>query len=576
MDKIKQILEDLNKGFLRLGTIFKSYRSLPTDVDKGILWLGPICVLAFVLILTVMYGWVGNIKSTGGEGPETPDLNLVNQVQVGRQGQGGQLVHHGKFPAGIGNGQIQLINNPTFPTGIGNGQIKLIGLNQLGPYLGLSLGDIPDFVARDLKIKADTGVYVKKVIPASPAEKAGLKGGDILFKCDHKQVNSKAQVGKILTTKKTGDVIKLVVNRNGRKMSLHVKLEEMPDNLMTVAATSTGPTWMGADIQNVDAVMKLQFSLPDNRGVIVSYVAGKSPAQTAGIKVGDVIRRFGETRIRDVKQLQSLILKGNPGKQVQLAILRDSQYLTIPITLGQKAPGTTKIPFVVPAEIAIEGTWIGMDVAELSAGDASALGLPAGTRGILVEDVESPPATMVGFQTGDVITAINGTPTPEMKQFVKVTRNLSGAVVDVIRGNKHLFLSVPPPGFTQQGTKLKGTFDNKFKQVATAIPSRGMLAIFAAGPELSSAVAGNITSTPYLILVDLANNRFAAIGPNSTRALVTTVSQYGITGLVCRNISPQSASMLAAGGVNIYSGVVGNANEAIGLYESGRLVAMRN
>ena len=529
------------------------------------LWLGPICVLAFVIILAVMYGWVDNMGSASIGGSEAPEMNLVNLVQVpGQTGtpagqQGEQLVHHGKFPTGIGNGQIQLIK-----------------LNQpASPYLGLSLGEVADAVAKELKIPTDTGVYVKAVIPMSPAEKSGLKAGDVLLKCDHKKVNSQAQVGRILESKKAGDVIKLVINRNGRKKSLQVKLENVPDNIVKVAATSR-PTWMGADIQNIDAVMKLQFNLPDTKGVIVSNVAAGSPAQTAGLQTGDVIKRFGETRIRDVRKLQSLILKGNPGNQVQLTILRDSQYLTTPITLGQKAPGTTKIPFIVPAEIVIEGTWIGMDVSELSAGDASALGLPAGTKGILVEDVESPPATMVGFQTGDVITAINGTPTPEMKQFVKVTRNLSGAVVDVIRGNKHLFLSVPPPGFTQQGTKLKGALDNRFRQVATAIPSRGMLAIFAIGPDINAHVAGNITAAPYLILVDLDNNRFAALPPGSLNSLPDIIQQYNITTLICSNISRQAAAELVAKGIAIYSGVFGTANDAIGLYESGSLVAMRN
>jgi S1-C subfamily serine protease/predicted Fe-Mo cluster-binding NifX family protein len=587
VDKAKEILQDI------VNKINDLLKGILKDKDKGLLWLGPICVLAFVLILTVMYGWVGNIENTGAERPEMSEMNLVNQVQVpqaGQQGQAGQLVHHGTFPVGIGNSQMQLINKPIFPLGIGNGQmqlinepkypvgignsqIRLIGLNQFGPYLGLSLGDVPDFVAKDLKIKADAGVYVKKVMPASPAEKAGLKGGDILLKCDHKKVNSHAQVGKILAAKKIGDVIKLLVNRNGRKKSFHVKLEKIPDNLMTVAATTTSPTWMGADIQDIDAVMKLRFNLPDKRGVIVSYVAGKSPAQTAGIQASDVIRRFGETRIRNVSQFKSLILKGQPGQQVQLTILRNGQHLTLPVVLGQMAHGTGKTPFIAPADMAIEGSWIGMDVSELSAGGASALGLPAGTTGIMVGDVESPPAITVGFQAGDVIVGVNGMPTPDMKSFVTATRKQSSAVVDVLRGNKHLYISVPPPGFTRQMTKIN-TGTRNMKQVAMTLPSRGMLAIFATGPELSATVAGNTAASPYMILVDLNNNRFAALGTNSASALANTVSHYGISGLICRDLSPQSASVLAAGGVSVYSGVVGTANDAIGLYESGSLIAM--
>lgn len=537
-------------------------------MDKGLLWLGPVCVLAFVLILTVMYGWVGDFKlrTPDGEIIGTPGVEDIRERTHGGEDfvtrtPGGVFGH--EMP------EMNLVNQVQPPlTGAGNGQ------NQpTWPYLGLSLGDVPDFVAKDMNIRADVGVYVKKVIPASPAEKSGLKGGDILLKCDHKKVNSPGKVGQILAVKKAGDTIKLVVNRNGRKKSYYVKLEMMPGNLMMAAATTSGPTWMGADIQDIDVVMKLRFRLPDNRGVILSYVAHKSPAQTAGLLAGDVIRRFGETRIRNVSQLKSLILKGRPGDQVQLTLLRNGQHKTLPIVLGQKPQGAGKTPFIAPADMAIEGTWIGMDVSELSAGGASALGLPAGTMGILVGDVESPPAITVGFQTGDVITAVNGMPTPDMKNFVTATKKQSSALVDVIRGNKHLYISVPPPGFTRQMTKINSGPTN-MKQVAMSVPSRGRLAIFATGPDVNAYVAGNITTTPYLILVDLVKNSFAILNPNSLNALPGIVQQYNITALVCSNISQPAAVKLTEKGVVIYSGVVGTANDAIGLYESGSLIAM--
>jgi predicted Fe-Mo cluster-binding NifX family protein len=205
----------------------------------------------------------------------------------------------------------------------------------------------------------------------------------------------------------------------------------------------------------------------------------------------------------------------------------------------------------------------------------AALGLAAGTRGILVNDVESPPATVVGFQTGDVIVAVNGHPTPDMKQFVAASKKQSGAVVDVIRGNKHLFMSVPPPGFTQQGTQLNTGLNNKFRQVAVTSPIRGRLAIFASGPGLNSAVAGNTAYLPYLILVDLNNNSYAVMDPNSLNSLPEIVQQYNVTDLVCTDISGQTAAALASSGVVIYSGVVGTAGDAIGLYQSNRLISMK-
>jgi S1-C subfamily serine protease len=486
------------------------------------------------------------------------------------------LIHTQTFPAGIGNNQIQLINKPTFPSGIGNGQIQLINQNQPGrPFLGLNLSEVNEAVAKELKLRAGTGVYINKVVSMSPGQKAGLKAGDVILKCAHKTVNTPELVGQILAGKKAGDVIKVVVNRNGRKKSFHVRLENAPMGLNVGAIQN--PTWMGADIQDIDAVMKIQFNLPDNRGVIVNHVAQNSPAQAAGLMTGDVIRRFGGTRLQHVKQLQSLILNSQPGQQVRLTILRNGQHLALNVIPGHKPLGsaTPNIPFVAPADMVIEGSWIGMDVTEASANDVAALGLPAGTRGILVNDVEGPPATVVGFQTGDVIVAVNGNPTPDMKQFVAASKKQSGAVVDVIRGNKHLFMSVPPPGFTQQGTQLNTGPNNKFRQVAMGGPVRGRLGIFASGPDLNSAVTGNTQNLPYLILIDLNNNSYAVMDSNSLNSLTEVVGLYNITDIVCSDISPQTAAALASRGVVIYSGVVGTAGDAVGLYESNRLISMK-
>ncbi len=306
-------------------------------MNRNVIWLGPITVLCFVVILAVMYGWVGSVDSVGletRERPETLQANLL-QPQTGgqpdnqadaRKGQpeaAGRLVHQGRFPAGIGsgqiqlinnpafsagigNGQIQLINNPTFSAGIGNGQIQLINQNQPGgPYLGLQMSELDKIVAGDLNIPAGTGVYVNGVVAASPAQKAGLKKGDVVLKCAHKAVNTPEAMGRLLQNKKAGDVVKLLVNRNGKKKSFQVKLENAPLGLNAGAVQN--PVWMGADIQDIDAVMKIRFNLPDQRGVIVSHVAKGSPALAAGLKTGDVVRRFGNVRIRDVKQMQSLI-----------------------------------------------------------------------------------------------------------------------------------------------------------------------------------------------------------------------------------------------------------------------------
>nr|ASQ41193.1 MamE-like magnetosome protein [Candidatus Magnetananas rongchenensis] len=568
-------------------------------MNKGLL-LGPLTVIAFIILLTVMYRWVGDMPPTTGEAESELNLvrlntpvdnrtdatagggHIVNNITVpaGIGNQNIQMIHNTRpFSAGIGgpqNGQMQLIAKPTFPMGIGNNQIQLINQAQPGAvYLGVDLTEVTAALANELKVPPATGVYVKSVVANSPAKDAGIKMGDVIIKCDHKPVNSREQIGRITGVKKDGDVIKILVMRDGRKKSFHVKLKTAPANLIAVAAQKTNPIWMGADIQDIDAIMKMQFNLPDKKGVIVSHVNAKSPAATAGLKTGDVIRRFNGTRLRDVTKFQSLILKGQPGEQVKLTVLRDRAHVTIPVTLGQKSPTVKPVPFLGPADIAIEGSWIGMDVSELDPKDAGTLGLPVGVAGILVNDVESPPASSLGFQTNDVITSINGIPTPDMKHFLAATKHQNQAVVDVIRGNKHLFMTVPPPGYTRQGTKLNMGINNNFKQVAANRPA-GRIAIFSTGSDLNAYVADNISCNPFIILIDISKNRYAVLGQVSMNNISGLVSQYNVKSVICSGIDRNTAGRLSSQGVIIYSGILGSGMDALKLYESSRLVAMKN
>jgi len=531
-------------------------------------------VIICVIVLTIMYELVAHDNPLPRVNTENAELNLA-QFQTPRQNN--HFVAQTKsVPIGIGNNQAQLIHQTTpFSAGIGNSSIQLINQNAATTYMGLDLKEITNTLAAELKLPNNTGVYINSVYPDSPGQKAGLVAGDALLKCDHKPVNTREQVFRILQTKKAGDVIKVLVQRKGRKKSFHVKLQKPPQGLIKVAAKAAKPPiWMGADIQNIDAVMKMQFKLKDQKGVIVSHVAPNSPAANSGLNIGDVIRRFHGTRIRDVKQLQGLILNGQPGKQVKLTVLRNGNFTTIPIVLGQRSPKQDKIPFLSPADIAIEGTWIGMDVSELSPNDAGALGLPSGTSGILVNDVESPPALSLGFQTGDVITSINRVPTPDMKHFVLATKHQNSAVVELIRGNKHMFVSVPPPGYTRQGNKIH-TGNTNFKKVAANVPIKQRIAILVTSPQLNANITGNIYQLPYIILVDFSKQSYAVLDQSKSKALTQTLMMNQVSALICSNISKVSASNLMSNGIIIYNGTVGTGLEAISLYESSKLMAMK-
>jgi S1-C subfamily serine protease len=107
------------------------------------------------------------------------------------------------------------------------------------------------------------------------------------------------------------------------------------------------------------------------------------------------------------------------------------------------------------AEVEIEAAWLGLDIVPLDPAEAKELGLPAGVHGMVVDGVAAGLGVDVGFQIGDVILAVNGKSIQNVADFQKATEEAVGALADVLRYGRHIYLSVPPPG------SLPGQADNK-------------------------------------------------------------------------------------------------------------------
>ena len=96
----------------------------------------------------------------------------------------------------------------------------------LRPYIGITGIEIDEASASKYKLKV--GIYIKSVEDFSPAEKAGLKAGDVITKADGKSVKNVDELNEIKNSHQIGDTMTLVINRNGQDKEVTVTLEENP------------------------------------------------------------------------------------------------------------------------------------------------------------------------------------------------------------------------------------------------------------------------------------------------------------------------------------------------------------
>jgi serine protease Do len=173
---------------------------------------------------------------------------------------------------------------------------------------------------------------------------------------------------------------------------------------------------MGITISNLDEDMAKQFKVPDIGGALVEDLSADGPAEKAGFKNGDVIRKLNGQQIGDSGQFTAMITNLNPGTEVTVDILRDGQPLAIKATLGERP---SNLGMRTGGRLNIqEGTLRGIMVQDLTPRIREQLSLPPRVMGVVINDIDpNSPAAQQGLQTGDVIEAINRQPIRAVADF---------------------------------------------------------------------------------------------------------------------------------------------------------------
>jgi S1-C subfamily serine protease len=321
-----------------------------------------------------------------------------------------------------------------------------------GPWLGVTLRPPEEFVP--LTNKPPDGVVILDVMAGSPADAFGLRSGDMIKRVDNTPVRRPNELTNAISNYRAGDTVRLIVSRKGRDHIARVTLGSLPYGTLAAAVTPAKSAWFGANIQNVDELLAQRLSLPDVRGVIISDVYPNSPAAMVGLQQGDVIRRVGETKIKDMKQLESLIAARLPGDTLDMHVWSRGTLQDISVILASPPPPQSQPVARLPeAEVEIEAAWLGLDIIPMTKTEAKELGLPPNTAAMVVDGVAPGIGVDAGFQPGDAIVAVNGKSTGTIAAFQEATEGAVGAVVDVIRFGRHIYISVPPPDVTKPNGK---------------------------------------------------------------------------------------------------------------------------
>jgi serine protease Do len=207
--------------------------------------------------------------------------------------------------------------------------------------------------------------------------------------------------------------------------------------------------YLGATIGPVTPELAQEFKIPDTSGALVQDVTRGGPADKAGLKPGDVIRKFNGRSVNDSSDLLAMAANTNPGTPVTLDILRNGQQHTVKVTLEQRpadlsfAGGSRRSPN--------EGALRGVTVQNLTEPLRRQLGIPSDVHGVVVTDIAPDGPAAQFLEQGDVILSINHHEVKSVADFNRLAAEAKGqTLLRVLHQGEAVFVVIPAEGGSER------------------------------------------------------------------------------------------------------------------------------
>lgn len=200
-------------------------------------------------------------------------------------------------------------------------------------WLGVVVQKITPELREKLNLKDERGALVADVTPGSPAEKAGIKRGDVIVAFDGKEIKDTNDLPYAVASTPVGKSANVEVIRKGQKKSLQVKIGEMKEQREAQDSDKPRPT-LGMTVEEITPELAKTFGLAESSGLVIVQVPENSPASEAGLMQGDVLLEIDQAPVKDLGSFQKKTEGYQKGDMVLLLIKRQSAtlYTTLKIS----------------------------------------------------------------------------------------------------------------------------------------------------------------------------------------------------------------------------------------------------
>ncbi len=246
--------------------------------------------------------------------------------------------------------------------------------DEAASWLGVETQEVTSDKAKGLKLPSERGVVIGRIVPDSPAAKAGLKEDDVVTEVNGQRIEGTTQFRRMIREIPAGRTVQLTVWRDAHSQTLSVTLgkaeerqrvrmgappgafsfhvKELPDTIEIpeMPQMEWGGMLMpgmrprlGIDAEDLTGQLGSYFAAPEGEGVLVREVNSGSPAEKAGLKAGDVITKLNDERIRTVGDLREKLSAKRDDKTAKLGILRNRSQMNLTVELPPPQEKTKRL-----------------------------------------------------------------------------------------------------------------------------------------------------------------------------------------------------------------------------------------
>lgn len=219
-------------------------------------------------------------------------------------------------------------------------QLKTQGRVSRG-WLGILIQDVNKELAESFGMKKPMGAVVLRVLPDSPAAKAGFKEGDVVVEFAGKTIHRQSDLPLAVASFPVGEEAKVKIIREGKSRQLTVEIGELPPEEKLAEMAPSGSSGsektsetLGMVLEELSSEQRKQLGIRDKRGVLVKEVH-EGPAAEAEIRPGDVILMINHKNVTSAKQFAELIADLPKGKLLPMLVQRGKAPLFMTIRLEE-------------------------------------------------------------------------------------------------------------------------------------------------------------------------------------------------------------------------------------------------